>query len=311
MKATIWKLGHGLQDFARESADAAWRKHDTKHGCGCCEVPETRCPPRIAGEVFWKIGRGAVPEASIIVRNVGKMARNFAFTPTTLAGTGVGAARLDATPAAALLAPGQSTVVGLKLIDSLSLQPAQDYHAELTIEGAWQQAVAITCHIVRDAYDACCVDQGDSFADKAFHSRILKPSLHWEIDRGVVPEATITVHNTGKSSRVFGFEATALVGPGAAGTHLVITPATLQIDRGQSGVVRIALQDTLALRASQTYRTELIVRGFYDQRLHLRCHVHPDAAAHVEVEQGEAPTRVRAHRWTDHFQCTETCVPTS
>jgi hypothetical protein len=309
MQALIFKLGHELAKLMRDSAEPASRKHGSEHACSCCEVHKTRCPPRIVGEVFWKIGRGAVPEASIVVRNVGKVARSFAFTPTALAGSGVGSARLEAQPSAAVLAPGQSTVVSLKLVDSLALQPAQDYRAELTIEGAWQQAVAVTCHVVRDAHDACSVDQGDSFTDKTFHARILKHSLHWQIDRGVTPEATITVHNTGHSSRVFGFEATALVGPGAAGANLVITPATLQIDRGQAAVVRVALQNSLALSAGQTYRTDLLVRGFFDQRLHLRCQVQPDAAAHIEVEQGESPTRVRAHRWTDHFQCTESCTP--
>jgi hypothetical protein len=279
------------------------------HACGCCEIPETHCPPRTAGHVHFKIGRGALAEAQISVRNVGKQARNFAFEPSALAGSNAGTAKLVATPANALLAPGQSVLVRVQLLDSAALSACQDYRAELVIRGAWEQCVKLYVQVSRDPYVECSVDQSDSFGDRKFHSRNVKAGIDWKILRGMAPTASLSVSNTGKEARVFSFMPSALAGPQSGGSCLVVTPDALQLDEGEVGVVQVQLDNTFLLSAGQRYRGEILVRGFYDQRLLVTCTVEPDASAYLEVKQGEAPTRVRAHRWYDHFQCTESCLP--
>lgn len=310
--ALLLKFGQGVGALAAGIAAARVRdKNGAKHacGCGCCEIPETDCPPRCVAEITWKFARGAVPEASVLVRNVGKAARNFAFSASELAGVGVGTARLSVAPAAAMLQPGESTVVRVKLEDSLSLRACQQYRAEVLIKGSWEQCVKVVCAVQADPFDSVVVEQSDSLADKTFHPKTYKAGIDWKFERGVVPEAALTVHNTGKSAQTFGFEPSLLVGPDGAGAAVSVTPDSLQLSEGQTGVVRVKLKNSAALSPGQSYAATLLIRGFYEQRVEIRACVEPDAAGHAEVQQGEAPTRKRAHHWYDHFQCTDACAP--
>src|SRR5688572_1926630 len=160
--AQVWKLGQGVRDLARTVAAAcAPEKSASKHACGCCEIPETCCPPRCVDEIKWKIARGALPEATVLVRNVGTTARQFKFSATDLAGVGVGAAKLSVAPASALLQPGESTVVRVKLEDSLALRACQDYRAEVLVKGSWEQCVKVLLHVGPDPFDSLGVEQSD------------------------------------------------------------------------------------------------------------------------------------------------------
>lgn len=283
-------------------------KSDPECGCGGCGIPETSCPPRCVGQIAWKIGRGAVPQATIRVRNTGVSARSFAFSATPLSGLGGGGAQLRVEPASAVLQPGESAIVRVELEDSLSLTACQDYRAEVLVEGSWQQCVEVFIQLERDPFEKASVEQGDSLKDRAFHARVCKSAVQWKIDRGVLAEAAVTLRNGGKAVQSFGLESTALVGPAAPGARVVVSPDSLQLGAGQSGVVRLALQGSAALHPGHTYTAELLIHGFYEQCVEIRAHVEPDASGHVELEQGEAPTRIRAHHWYDHFQCTDSCV---
>jgi hypothetical protein len=292
----IWKLAH-------EFAEKAWKKSD----CGC-HVDETSCPPRVAGEIFWKFARGALPEASIVVRNVSKVARTFQFSATPLAGVSPGDAALSVLPASATLSAGECVVVRVELKQTPELAPAQDYRAEILIRGAWEQAVSVLCHVTRDMYVEQQVEQSDHLGDRLLHPKLSKAAIAWHVQRGVDAEAVIEVQNKG-AGQPFDFEATPLVGPGTATVQVAVDPDVSQIPEGGRSLVRLKLTDTTQLKASQTYHCEIVVRGHYEQRLPLTCHVEADPSAYVRVEQGDAPTRLRAHRYTDHFQCTDNCGP--
>ncbi len=302
--------GHG-HEHEHEHGHGHRHAHDHRceKGCSCCEIPETACPPRCVGRIKWKLGRGSVPEATILVRNVGLAARTFTFVATPLAGLDTGTASLSVLPASASLAPGHSQLLHVKLLNSATLRPSQDYHAEILVRGAWEQSIAVFCHVVRDPFETLRMEQSDSFAEKAFHPPTVKTAIRWEIDRGVVPQAAISVYNLGKSSCTFNFEATPLLGPDHPTATVVLTPSSMQLGPGQNTVVRVKLQDSLTLTAGQAYDSDIVIHGFYQQRIELCTYVEPDASGYVEVEQGEAPTHRRAHHWYDHFQCTDACRP--
>jgi hypothetical protein len=302
----IWTVGESLRELVKALAGD---KHDEKleHLCECCEIPETACPPRCVGTIKWSFGRGAAPKASIVVRNVGKVARPFAFSATALAGSEPGSSLLEVQPASATLAPGESTVLSVALKDSLALTACQEYRAEVLVNGSWEQCVRVLLHVERDAFDATSLEQSNSLKDKTFHAPAIKSGLDWKIDRGVTPEGTITVHNAGTSSQSFHFDSNAVVGPGGASANVALSPDSLLLAAGQTGTVRVKLEGSSSLSPGQVYTSDVRVRGYYEQRIGLRCAIEPDASGHAEVEQGEAPTRRRAHRWHDHFQCTESC----
>jgi hypothetical protein len=277
------------------------------HEEDCCEIPETECPPRIAGQLSWRIGRGATPEATISLRNTGKVARNFTFTATPLIGLNPGAASLSLAAGNTHLAPGQSTTVQVKLLSSKALTACQDYRAEIAIKGAWEQAVEVLCHVLPDSFDSATLEQSDSVKERVLHPESYKTELHWKLGRGVTPEAVITLFNQGKANRVFSFLPTAISGVDPSGASLKLTPDSLMLAPGENGSVKLELLDSKTLSPGQRYEADIVLRGFYDRRLQLRADITPDAFDRCEVEQGEAPTHLRAHRWYHHFQCTEPC----
>jgi hypothetical protein len=283
-------------------------RHGERHH-ECCEIPQSHCPPRIAGEFEWSIERGASAEGVIVVRNAAAIARVFTFTATPLAGVGVGSASLLVTPANATLQPDESVIVHVKLQNSSTLSACQDYRAEVVVKGAWEQAVRVVCRVAADPFDSCVIEQSDSLKDRVLHPESYKAGIVWQFGRGVVPEASITVFNVGRSAHFFNFMPTPLRGAEGSGAVLVATPDSATLSPGHSAAVRLELQHSEVLSPGRSYKAALIVRGFYDQRLHVHCHVERDAAGHVEIDQGDAPKHKRAHHWYDHFQCTEDCAP--
>jgi hypothetical protein len=62
------------------------------------------------------------------------------------------------------------------------------------------------------------------------------------------------------------------------------------------------------------YVAEVFITGSYEQCVELRLGVVPSQKCppgkprcFCDVVQGDPPVRIRAHRWYDHFQCTEPC----
>lgn len=285
------------------------------HGCGggcktdntCgCDIPETPCPLECAAAVEWKITRGAEAKATLVVKNTGQAAQLFEFTPSPLRGLDVGAAHVTVVPASKNLQPGESVTVRVELIGSADLQAEQEYRAEIAVAGLWTQHVCISCQIRAEPYTELFVRQGGWFKGALVGAVLLRGGVDWEFNRGTVPELVLLLHNAAGSKRLFSVEPGPWSGT-AAGASIVATPPSVEIEGGESAVVRVQLQDSASLLPRRTYCASLKVFGIYEQRIALRASVQPDMHAHVALEQGALPTRIRAHRWHDHFQCTEAC----
>jgi hypothetical protein len=132
--------------------------------------------------------------------------------------------------------------------------------------------------------------------------------LNWVVTPGGKVEGSVRVTNTGEAGRTFAFRATNLV---AAGHDPDITPS-LQPNQatlapGESVLVQVNAAGTDRLQIGRQYTAEVLVAGLYEQCVRVRIDVESEVRPHCDVEQGEMPTRIRAHRWSDHFQCEEPC----
>ena len=133
--------------------------------------------------------------------------------------------------------------------------------------------------------------------------------IDWEACPGESLQATIGVRNTSSNARDFTFTATPWTGADQGLPQLNVSPPTAHLNAGERVVVTLALQLNPYVKAGQQHEAEVTLRGAYEQCVRVRLRICDDAAAHCEVEQGDPPVRVRAHRWYDHFQCEEPCLP--
>ena len=92
-------FGRECRHWAQAVIDAIGKAKVEKD---CCEVPESPCPPRCVGSIVWAFGRGALPSAAVVVRNVGTTSSPFEIRATPLAGSQVGAAVISVSPTSAV-----------------------------------------------------------------------------------------------------------------------------------------------------------------------------------------------------------------
>ena len=131
--------------------------------------------------------------------------------------------------------------------------------------------------------------------------------IEWHACRGEKLQATISVKNTSKTARLFQFTAAPIMGPGSPAVPIQLSPANANLSPNQSVIVTATLTANDQFQHGQTYTSEVLINGAYEQCVRIIIHVDPEETPHCEVEQGEIPTRIRAHRWYDHFQCEEPC----
>jgi hypothetical protein len=125
----------------------------------------------------------------------------------------------------------------------------------------------------------------------------------WDACPGETQRATITVKNTSAQARAFTFTAGNL-GPAT----VEIAPPAAQIAAGQSVPLQIAVPATAALKEGETYTTELLVRGAYEQCVKLKLQVTRTMVPHLDLAQGEVPQRITELKWYRHWQCTDPCA---
>jgi len=131
-------------------------------GAGCCEVPETECPPRCVCEIEWRASAGENLKASIRFTNSSKQqTRSFQFSAVPFSGPGNPSTPLTVVPPGATLAPGQSTDISVDFTPTIAFQPGQTYEAEVIIRGAYDQAVCIVFVPESPSHAHCSVEQGD------------------------------------------------------------------------------------------------------------------------------------------------------
>jgi hypothetical protein len=246
-------------------------------------------------------------------RNVGSESRVFDFQATPLSGSSVGTARVTVAPASASLLPGASIVVTLRLENGADLVPTQKYLAEFQFTGSWQQCVAIECHVLPDVSVSGELEPSGtavSCADKTFSDKG-KPKLAivWQIERGVTPLAHIGFSNPDQGPLEVGFSTTPLVGVDAEAATLTLSATRVVVEPRGHAVLRLRLQNTAALSPGQDYHAALLIDGLSKERVPITCTIKQDPTAHAQVSQGDFPTRIRAHHWYDHFQCTVPCAP--
>ena len=125
----------------------------------------------------------------------------------------------------------------------------------------------------------------------------------WQPCPGETVRATVNVKNTSSVSRSFSFTAGEL-GP----AKVQLEPGSAQLAPGQS----VALQVTVSpdgLKPGETYTSEILVRGAYEQCVKLKLRQEtPAAAPQVDVEQGEVPEHISELKWYRHWQCVEPCA---
>lgn len=134
--------------------------------------------------------------------------------------------------------------------------------------------------------------------------------IQWEASPGEHLKSTIRVTNTSeKNARNFHFIATSFQGPGNPQVPLAVSPASANLQPGQSTLITAAFTPTQAFQFGQTYEAEVLIKGAYEQCVCFRFTPVREVEAECEVEQGDTPIRLRRHQWYDHFQCAEPCFP--
>ena len=125
----------------------------------------------------------------------------------------------------------------------------------------------------------------------------------WEACAGETQRATITVRNTSNQARTFTFTAGNL-GP----AKVDVAPPAAQIAAGQSVTLQVAVP-AAGLKEGETYATELLVRGAYEQCVKLKLRVMQTTVPQVCLAQGDVPQRITELKWYRHWQCTDPCAP--
>ena len=141
----------------------------------------------------------------------------------------------------------------------------------------------------------------------------------WEASPGETPSLTVRVTNSSKSKRDFQLHATPFAGPGGSPGTISLSPSSLTLEAGHAGVVSAKftvpnVPDVLeGDYDAEIVVKEAVVKGAYEQCVRVRLRVQCKKTCGEEhctcdVVLGDPPVRIRAHRWYDHFQCTEPCV---
>ncbi len=125
----------------------------------------------------------------------------------------------------------------------------------------------------------------------------------WDACPGETQRATITVKNTSTQTRAFTFTAGNL-GPATVD----IAPPAAQIAAGQSVTLQVAVPAAAGLKEGETYTTEVLVRGAYEQCVKLKLRVARTEVPHLDLAQGEVPQRITELKWYRHWQCTDPCA---
>jgi len=127
---------------------------------GCCDIPETDCPPRCVCELHFEARPGDARTATVRVTNRSPQARNFSFFARPFQ-TASGPVPVTVTPANSQLAPNASVVLKVSFTAASAFQLGQIYGAELLIHGAYEQCVCLTCEVPCERTEHCEVEQGD------------------------------------------------------------------------------------------------------------------------------------------------------
>lgn len=138
--------------------------------------------------------------------------------------------------------------------------------------------------------------------------------IRWKACPGSTVHADIQVTNTGSQPRGFAFSASAFSGPGNPTTKIQLSTQSASLPRHDSVTLGVNVTVGSELQAGAQYVAEVRIVGTYEQCVRIVLDVASSGAMvdcgprRCEVAAGDLPVRIRAHRWYDHFQCTEPCT---
>lgn len=134
--------------------------------------------------------------------------------------------------------------------------------------------------------------------------------IFWKASRGECLVCRLRVTNTSCDRRRIELEATPFESscePG--GAQVDLEPREAELAPGESVTVTGRLTVGDELQPGELYHAEIRIRSDHEQCVRIKLWVEHDCVAHCDIEHGEAPVRLRAHHWYDHFQCAEPCSP--
>lgn len=169
--------------------------------------------------------------------------------------------------------------------------------------------VRLTSHLISDLpafkRSSCCCEIPETHCPPRCVCEI-----HWEASPGEHLKSTIRVTNASAThARNFQFNATSFQGPGNPSVPLAVAPPNATLQPGQSTFITAQFTPTAAFQPGETYHAEVLIQGAYEQCVCFQFTPIREGHAECEVAQGDPPTRLRAHQWYDHFQCSEPCFP--
>jgi hypothetical protein len=165
-----------------------------------------------------------------------------------------------------------------------------------TFEGGYPDTCAI-CRHHHDKQKSCC-DIPETNCPSPYVCRIL-----WEGCPGDTFKYQLQVTNTSDIEREFNLIPSPFLCTEEAVT---VTPDNKKLlpDQSLNATISFTIPDTFG---GGLYRARIKVAGAYAQFITINLTVADHQDCCCSIEQGEIPTRLKAHQWFDHFQCEEQC----
>jgi len=137
----------------------------------CCGVPTQDCPPRCVAEISWEACAGEDQRATLTVKNTGTQQRPFRFAVGS-----VGPSQAVVEPTEALLDPGGTVTLHLRVPGNEGFKTGETYSGELLIFGAYEQCVCLKLRVAEPPLPHVHVSQGNL----PTHIDELKWYRHWQ-----------------------------------------------------------------------------------------------------------------------------------
>lgn len=127
---------------------------------GCCDIPETSCPPRCVCELTLEGARGDTLAGTITVTNTRKTNQVFTLGAKPFHGPeGATTASPSLSSPSVSLAPGESATIAVKVQAGEAFAAGETYRADVTIAGLYEQCVCVTLRTRTRPH--CDVSQGE------------------------------------------------------------------------------------------------------------------------------------------------------
>jgi len=129
---------------------------------GCCDIPETGCPPRCACTLSWQASAGELRKATIEIHNTSAGPITYELASTAFEACGK---VIDVKPAvhprSITAAAGQTVTATVEVPVGDLFHPGATYHAEILVRGKYERCVRLELCMRCDDESVCRVEHGD------------------------------------------------------------------------------------------------------------------------------------------------------